>query len=1098
MLLVLSTFRCLLAQPILPLDFESTTISYTFTNFLGGAVTKIANPQINGINTSATVAKMIKSAGEVFGGSFITVASPVNFSTNKIIKVKVFSPVAGRKLLLKFEGAGPTFEKESVGVTTANVWQELTFDFTGVSGLNNSNNKIVFIFDLGTQGDGSANSTYLFDDVMQASSSGGTNDYILVWSDEFLGTGPPADDHWFRQTQLPVGGSWYGGEQQHYTNRNENSFITNGNLNIVAKKESFTDQGQTKQYTSARLNSKFAFMYGRVDVRAKVGGGTGTLPAIWMLGKNIDEPGGYFAGEFGTTVWPATGEIDIMEHWGNNPNVIHQSIHTPSSFGNTVNTNITTISQVSTTYHVYSLIWDANQIQFLIDDVAYYTYNPTVKDASTWPFDKPLYLLLNIALGGGGDPIDPAFTQSTLEVDYVRVYQKGGTPAQPPAEPTVAATIPTRPPGNVISMFSNAYTNVPVNTWRTNWSVAKLTETQVVGNDVKKYNRLEYVGIETTEANLINASSMLYFHLDAWTPNMTTFRIKLVDYGANGVYAGGDDKEAELSFTPTLNGWNSYEIPLADFTALTNKSHIAQLVLSGSPVGTGTVFIDNVYFHNVAGGTTNDYTLVWSDEFSGNGPILSDLWFHQTQLPAGGSWYNNEQQHYTNRVENSSTANGYLKIVAKKESFTDQGQTKQYTSARLNSKFAFTYGRVDVRAKLPTGAGTWPAIWMLGKNINEPGGYFSSQFGTTNWPATGEVDIMEHWGNNPNVIHGSIHTTSSFGNTVNTKTTTIAQVSSTFHVYSIVWDEIKIEFLVDNVAFYTYNPPVKNASTWPFDKPQYLLLNIAMGGIGGVIDPAFTQSSMEIDYVRVYQKGVTPPANPQTIAFPPIENKVVGGAALLLTATASSYLPVAFSTVSNKVSLSGSTVNILAAGRTIIKANQAGNNDFSPAPEVTQSFCINPPKPTVSITKTNTDMFILTSSASSGNKWYLNGTVIPSGTNTTFSASAAGTYKVQVTVDDCVSEFSADVPLLVTGDLVGYVNSVTTYPNPAENYIELSGIKGELSNVQLVDLAGRRNAIEFEKWGDVFKANIQHLTQGIYLLQVQEGSLLHRIKLIKK
>jgi beta-glucanase (GH16 family) len=429
-LFVVSLFRCAIAQPVLPLDFESTTITYPFTNFLGGAVTTIVNPQINGINTSATVAKMIKSPGEVFGGSFITMASPINFETNKIIKIKVFSPVAGRKLLLKFEGAGATFEKESIGIPTANVWHELTFDFTGVAGVNNVNNKIVFIFDLGTQGDGSANSTYLFDDVVQTSNyvGGVTSDYNLIWSDEFTGTGAPADDHWFRQTKIPTPSGWFGEEQQHYTNRDVNSFVANGFLTIVAKKESFTDQGLTKQYTSTRLNSKYAFKYGRVDVRAKLPSGNGTFPAIWMLGKNINEPGAYFASQFGTTNWPATGEIDIMEHWGNNPNVIHQSIHTPSSFGGTVNTNTTAITQVSTTYHIYSIIWDANQIQFLIDDVAYYTYNPAVKNASTWPFDKPQYLLLNIAMGGGGGAIDPAFTQSTMEVDYVRVYQKEVTP----------------------------------------------------------------------------------------------------------------------------------------------------------------------------------------------------------------------------------------------------------------------------------------------------------------------------------------------------------------------------------------------------------------------------------------------------------------------------------------------------------------------------------------------------------------------------------------------------------------------------------------------------------------------------------------------
>ena len=127
--------------------------------------------------------------------------------------------------------------------------------------------------------------------------------------------------------------------------------------------------------------------------------------------------------------------------------------------------------------------------------------------------------------------------------------------------------------------------------------------------------------------------------------------------------------------------------------------------------------------------------LVWSDEFDTNGAVNSTKWFHQTQLPLGGSWFSNEVQHYTNRIQNSYVNAGVLNIVALKESFTDQGYTKQYTSARLNSKFAFKYGRVDVRAKVPINAGTWPAIWMLGKNINEDGAYFDATYGTTNWPA---------------------------------------------------------------------------------------------------------------------------------------------------------------------------------------------------------------------------------------------------------------------------------------------------------------------------------------------------------------------------
>ena len=248
--------------------------------------------------------------------------------------------------------------------------------------------------------------------------------------------------------------------------------------------------------------------------------------------------------------------------------------------------------------------------------------------------------------------------------------------------------------------------------------------------------------------------------------------------------------------------------------------------------------------------------LVWSDEFNTNGAVNATNWFHQTQLIAGNSWANGEEQHYTNEITNSFIENGVLKIIAKKEPYTNQGVTKQYTSARLNSKFAFTYGRVDIRAKIPTNQGTWPALWMLGKNINEQGGYFNATHGTTNWPACGEIDIMEHgitsW-QPPGFVQSAIHTTSSSGSTINHGGTIANNLGTAFHVYSMNWSPNQITFLLDGVAFYTYNPTVKTPSNWPFTAEQYLLLNIAMGGVAGVIPSNFTQATMEIDYVRVYQ-----------------------------------------------------------------------------------------------------------------------------------------------------------------------------------------------------------------------------------------------------
>ena len=264
-------------------------------------------------------------------------------------------------------------------------------------------------------------------------------------------------------------------------------------------------------------------------------------------------------------------------------------------------------------------------------------------------------------------------------------------------------------------------------------------------------------------------------------------------------------------------------------------------------------YIDDFTYDGTVLGAIDYNVLIWSDEFDVDGAIDASKWHHQTQLPSGGSWYNGEIQHYTNRTDNSIVDNGILKITAKKETFTDQGQTKQYTSARLNSKFAFKYGKVEIRAKMPTGVGTWPALWMLGKNINEDGGYWDIQgLGTTSWPACGEMDIIEHWGGNQNYVQSATHTPSSHGATVNHGGQSIPTTSTDFHVYALEWTADKLVFSVDGAPHFSYDPAVKDASTWPFDAEQYFLFNIA---IEPSIDPNFTESSMEVDYIRVYQSS---------------------------------------------------------------------------------------------------------------------------------------------------------------------------------------------------------------------------------------------------
>jgi len=260
------------------------------------------------------------------------------------------------------------------------------------------------------------------------------------------------------------------------------------------------------------------------------------------------------------------------------------------------------------------------------------------------------------------------------------------------------------------------------------------------------------------------------------------------------------------------------------------------------------------FVYDTLGYTNTSNTLVWSDEFEANGPIDTNKWFAQTLLPNGTSWYNNEIQHYTNQPRNAYVKDGTLNLVVRREQFTQQGITKAFTSARLNSKFSFRYGRIECRARIPMSAGTWPAIWMLGRNVQEPGAYWEQQgYASSGWPACGEIDIMEHWGSNPEFIHSSIHTPSSFGATIHTATRRIPGAGQQFQIYSLDWQPNRLTFSINGQTLYTYQPNPRNSSNWPFDAPQYLLFNVAM--LNGSASQ-FQADSLQIDYIRIYQDSL--------------------------------------------------------------------------------------------------------------------------------------------------------------------------------------------------------------------------------------------------
>ena len=259
----------------------------------------------------------------------------------------------------------------------------------------------------------------------------------------------------------------------------------------------------------------------------------------------------------------------------------------------------------------------------------------------------------------------------------------------------------------------------------------------------------------------------------------------------------------ELQHTFTESGINEYNIQIFAYSSTDNIISISKKV---------TVLYDD------GEEQVQDSGLVWADEFEVDGAVDSSNWFSEIVPPNNGSWFNAEQQHYTNRTDNAYVSNGTLKIVAKKETYTAYNSTKNYTSARLNSKYAFTYGRIEVRAKLPAGGGTWPAIWTLGSNIPSVG-----------WPSCGEIDIMEHVGNNIGRVSSAIHTPSSNGNTVNIGEINISNATTAFHVYTVDWTADKMDFYVDDTLYYTYNPSIKDSATWPFDVDQFILFEHSNG-----------------------------------------------------------------------------------------------------------------------------------------------------------------------------------------------------------------------------------------------------------------------------
>jgi beta-glucanase (GH16 family) len=300
------------------------------------------------------------------------------------------------------------------------------------------------------------------------------------------------------------------------------------------------------------------------------------------------------------------------------------------------------------------------------------------------------------------------------------------------------------------------------------------------------------------------------------------------------------DNSGNVSFTATATNAVSYDYDFGNGVLQTAAS--GSLIYKYPVSGTYTV---NVTAKSSGGQTVSKslqvtvtviLKLVWSDEFDTDGLPNTAKWGYDIGNGSNG-WGNAELQYYTNRTDNAIVSGGVLKIIAKKENYSGSA----YTSARLLSKdkYAFKYGKIEFRAKLPEGVGTWPATWLLGENIS-----------TAGWPASGEIDVMEHLGRELNKIYATVHYPGHSGGGGISNTRFITNATTAFHIYTLEWNAAELKFSVDGQMFHS----VVNSNTLPFNQNFFIILNVAMGGnFGGTIDPAFNTAAMEIDYVRVYQ-----------------------------------------------------------------------------------------------------------------------------------------------------------------------------------------------------------------------------------------------------
>ncbi|WP_194974828.1 carbohydrate binding domain-containing protein [Aquiflexum lacus] len=1073
---------------VFPITFEEDiTWNEVITNFDGGELTVIDNPDTNG-NSSAKVGRMVKNAGQPWGGSFIVMDQNIDFSAGTEFTVAVWAPRADTKMLFKLENendGAQAFEQE-LTISESNQWVDVTFDMAGAN-RGFTYKKVVLIFDLGTVGDGSAGFTWYLDNIRQGAGDGnGGGDGNGETGENIIINGDFADG---LNSWTPFIADFAGVSATVAATDGEAS-ITNiagagGEIWHVQFNQIFT----AAQISALEVGQDYIAKF---DARSSVDGRA--------LRLYFGEDGGGFASvsvtdhtlntEMQTIEVPfnMSNKYDAMKFGfemglSNDPVFIRNvSLTKVGDGGNGGETNLELPITFENDDLDYGLTdFGGNASEIVIDPTN--TGNKVAKSVKTAEAE----LWAGTTVGGTAGFASPIPFASGDTKMSLRVWSPtAGIPVRVKVED---ANDPT------ISVETEATVTV-ASEWQTlTFDFANQAAGTEAINFSRSYNKASvFFNFGTTGAE---AGEQTYYWDDM------TFGS---DDDGDGNGETGENIIINGDFADGLNSWTPF---IADFAGVSATVAATDGEASITNIAGAGGEIWHVQFNQIftaaqisALEVGQDYIAKFDARSSVDGRALR-LYFGED----GG---------------------GFASVSVTDHTLNTEMQTIEVPFNMSNKYDAMKFG-------FEMGLSNDP-VFIRNVSLTKVGD--GGNGGETNLelPITFENDDLDYGltdfgGNASEIVIDPTNTGNKVAKSVKTAeaelwagttvggtagfASPIPFASGDTKMSLRVWSptagipvRVKVEDANDPTISVETEATVTVASEW-----QTLTFDFANQAAG----------TEAINFSRSYNKasvffnfGTTgAEAGEQTyywddmtfgeivqveqvITFPEIEDKTLGEAPFNLNATSTSGLAISYSSDNSNVSISEGAATLVNPGKTTITASQPGNIEFFPATPVSQTFCINPARPVITVSGQGTEAVTLTSSSQSGNQWYLDGEAIPDAIGSSIAISSFGTYTVQVTIDDCVSEISDEITLIVNSVRTQVTPELKAFPNPVENILHVRGLSGPIGYSEMVDMAGRPTSIVFSELDNEYQADVSRLSPGVYLLRLQQGNRNYLLKIIKK